>query len=224
MSRRGPRVLGRDEVGPCQVWDLPRVEGRIAATGTAEPGTPFSAGALEDIQKHAYNEGFNLGRREGRDAGQCEIRAELEHSYRDSLQALASLFTTLATPLKELDEEMERSLVEMVILIARQLIRRELRTGPDEVVAVVREAIANLPISSRQVRMHLNPEDVEIVRRALALSEIQDQYTLEEDPLVSRGGCLLETATSFIDATVEARLNAIIARVFGGVREGERNG
>ena len=38
-----------------------------------------------------------------------------------------------------------------------------------------------------------------------------------------RGGCLIETATSFIDATVEARLNATIAQCFGSLRENDQN-
>ncbi|MGQ0658916.1 MAG: flagellar assembly protein FliH [Chromatiales bacterium] len=224
MKRRAPRILSRDAVGECEIWDLPAVEGHITAGAGGETATPLTARALEEIQKQAYHEGFNLGRRAGREAGQREVRVELERTYQHRLDSLASLLATLATPIENLDEEMERSLVEMAILIARQLVRRELKTSPDEIVAVVREAIASLPVSSRHVRIHLNPEDVEIVRRALSLGEMQEHYAIEEDPIVSRGGCLLETATSFIDATVEARLNAVIAGVFGGVREGERSG
>jgi len=216
MSTSRSRVLSKDEVATAEVWDLPVVDGEITACGGREIATPLTAAALQEIQKQAYNEGFDLGRREGREAGHADAV--------QAMQSLAAICRAFARPLEKLDEELERSLVELVILIARQLIRRELKSSPGEVVAVVREAVASLPVASRHPCLHLNPEDVEIVRQALSLSEVQDSYALEGDPLIARGGCLVETATSFIDSTIEARLNGVIAHVFGGVREGERNG
>jgi flagellar assembly protein FliH len=41
------------------------------------------------------------------------------------------------------------------------------------------------------------------------------------DPLQTRGGCRVLTDTSQIDASVEARLNAVIAHVLGGERSSD---
>ena len=41
-------------------------------------------------------------------------------------------------------------------------------------------------------------------------------------PLVARGGCVVETETSRIDATVESRIAAIASKMFGGERESDR--
>jgi flagellar assembly protein FliH len=212
-------VLSRDANAVVQRWDLPLVAGEIHTGVGRESVRPLTAGDLQSLQKNAYAEAFELGRREGREAGHREMAAE----YQQRLHSAAMLLRSLARPLEQLDEGMERTLVDMVVLIARQLIRRELKTSHGEIVAVVREAVAALPLASRHPRIHLNPEDAEIVRQAFSLGDAQDSYTLEEDPLISCGGCLIETATSFIDATVEARLNATIAQMFGGEREGERS-
>ena len=88
-------------------------------------------------------------------------------------------------------------------------------------VQLAREAIGHLPIAARNPRVRLNPEDVELVSNALSLNEGQQAYTIDADPLISRGGCLVETDSSFVDATVEARLAAIINAAIGGEREGD---
>jgi flagellar assembly protein FliH len=44
-----------------------------------------------------------------------------------------------------------------------------------------------------------------------------------EDPLITRGGCKVDTEVSYIDATVENRLAAVIATLFGGEREQDKN-
>ncbi|MCG3144202.1 MAG: hypothetical protein HONDAALG_01606 [Gammaproteobacteria bacterium] len=223
MSARPPRILSRDQVTGIQRYDLPSVDGDIHTGVHRQAVRPLTASDLQSIQKHAYEEAFALGRREGREAGQREVAQQFDAKYQPKLKALASMLRAIAAPIERLDDELERTLVDMVVLIARQLIRRELKTSQGEIVAVVREAVASLPIASRHPRIHLNPEDIEIVRQAFSLGDTQEAYTLEEDPLISRGGCLIETATSFIDATVEARLNATIAQCFGSLRENDQN-
>jgi flagellar assembly protein FliH len=44
-------------------------------------------------------------------------------------------------------------------------------------------------------------------------------WRIVEDPLITRGGCKVDTEVSHIDATVENRLAAVIATLFGGERE-----
>lgn len=221
MTKQRPRVISRDEVAACEVWELPEVDGPITTGIGGELTSPPTARELEAIQREAYTEAFELGRREGREKAYREVQTRIEATYRQRLDSLAGLLRALARPIEKLDDEVERSLVELTVLIARQLVRRELKTSPGEIVAVVREAVGQLPVASRSPRIYLNPEDVAIVREALSLSEMQENYRIEEDPLIARGGCLIETATSFIDATVEARISAVAARLFGDQRSAE---
>jgi len=131
---------------------------------------------------------------------------------------LEQIFRTLDKPLEELDDSVEQQLAQMAMLVARQLVRRELKTDPEQVIGVVREALAVLPVAARDVQLALNPEDAEIVREALSLHEGEQAIRIVEDPVQSRGGCQVVTRTSQIDATIEARLNSVIAGVLGGQR------
>jgi len=171
---------------------------------------PMTIEQIEKIQQDAREEGFRQGEAEGRQEGMAAVRAEAEH--------LRLVLDSLVPFVESLDRHLEQELVTLAVTVARQLVRRELRTDPGQIVAAVREALAVLPSSDRRVRLHLHPEDARIVRDALHLSELEQPWKVLEDPTLSRGGAWLETDISRVDATVESRLNAVIAEMWGGER------
>lgn len=173
----------------------------------------LTANQMEHIQKQAHEEGFARGLADGQKAAQQEMQQKL--------QSLAAILATLNAPLKELDDRIEEELVTLAMTAARLIVRREIKTESGQVMAAVREAIATLPAAARQVRVHLHPDDAQIVREHL-MSGDEQAWKLVEDPLLARGGCKVLTDTSVIDASVEARLMAIMAAALGGERSDDR--
>ncbi len=165
---------------------------------------------LADLQEEAYKEAFDQGLAEGRKAGQVEVRAQVEK--------LAGMFHDLAKPFEALDAEVERELLTLAMALARQIVRRELKTDPTQIIGIVRDAIAALPVAARDVRVHLHPEDAAVVREHLAPTESERAWALVEDPVMARGGCQITTATSRIDARLETRLAAILSELMGTER------
>ncbi len=203
-------------------WQPPAVSGR--GKNGLDPndlGALLTAGQLEGIQKRAFEEGFAQGKKEGFEYGHKEARAEGRKAMQASTQRIDALLSTLDTPFLELDEQVERELVTLVIGIVRQLVRREVRADPGQIIGVVREALAILPIASRNVRLILHPEDAELVREIYSLSETELGWCIVEDPVLARGGCKVITDTSQIDATLDSRLAALIAPLLGGERSGD---
>ncbi|TVP92784.1 MAG: flagellar assembly protein FliH [Thioalkalivibrio sp.] len=187
----------------------------VAPVSPAEPAgepapAPMTVEQIEAIQQEARAEGFREGEAAGRREGAAAVQAEAEH--------LARVLDSLVPSVEGLDRRLEQELVTLAVTVARQLVRRELRTEPGQIVAAVREAFAVLPSSERRVRLHLHPEDARIVREALNLSELEQPWKVIEDPTLSRGGAWLETDISRVDATVESRLNAVVAEMWGGER------
>jgi len=76
------------------------------------------------------------------------------------------------------------------------------------------------------VRLALHPEDALLVRDTLIAGDSASNIQIIDDPVQVRGGCRVITDTSQIDASIETRLNAVIAHVLGGQRrgDGEREG
>ncbi len=198
-------------------YELPDIEQILVRNGAYGAGV-VTARELESIHKQAYAEGFESGTAEGYVDGQRRAAVDIQIRC----EALDAISLQLVAPLASLDEEMVTSVAELALLIARHLVRRELKTAPGEVIGVVRETMRLLPIASRGTTLHLNPDDAELVRSALAIDTDGISWRVEADPLISRGGCIVETETSRIDATVESRIAAIASKMFGGEREGDR--
>jgi len=175
--------------------------------------------------QQGHDEGWQQGREEGwkrgHDEGWQQGHAEGQKIMLEAAARFEPLIDCLDQPLTLMDEQVEQELVTLAIALAKQLIRRELKTDPGQIVAVAREALAALPASARRVHLHLHPEDAELVRHALALRDSGPRWKIVEDPLMTRGGCRVLTETSHIDATLEKRLMAVIAQVLGGEREGD---
>ncbi len=202
------KIIPKEDMEGIENWSLPEV----SVTGYREPvARPLTARQIEDVQILAREEAFQLGRQEGLEAGRKEIRARVRE--------LESLMQTLARPLEQLDSQIENELVKLALTVAKQLVRRELKTDPGEVLACVREAMVALPLAARNVRLILHPEDASLVREMLALGGNERGWQIVEDPLLSRGGCKISSDTSQIDASVERRLHTVIANVLGGQRE-----
>lgn len=213
------KILGKDESKGYQRWELPKMPTAHLAPGFRVKdeeldGVPHypTAEELVQIQETACKEGFELGRKEGLQAGQKDIQAEI--------QRLGQIITALAEPLNAVDEEVEQELVRLSVAVARQLIRRELKTDPGQVIAVVREMLAMLPGNSRHIKIALHPEDAQLVRETLSVND-DAPWQIVEDSVLTRGGCRLETEHSIIDASVEKRLSAIAAELLGGDREND---
>lgn len=198
-----------------KTFDLPLMEGMVVTdTGGISTVKAPTAQTLEALHQQAYDEGHALGYADGLAAGASEIG--------EKVALLAGLVDTLAEPLNVLDDEVVGATAELAILIAKHLVRRELKIDPGEIVAVVRDTMQHLPVATRNPRIRMHPEDIEIVESALSIGEESRSWRMQPDPLVTRGGCIVETEASRIDASVEARLAAIVSKMFGGEREGDR--
>jgi flagellar assembly protein FliH len=221
-----------------EVHDGPR-----APKSSRSPKLPSALPTLEEIeaiQREAHEEGFATGyqegRREGREQGykkgQQEGHAEgYQRGYAEGLaggrdevllriQKLDQILGFLARPLENLDATVEEELTWLATEIARRLVRRELRGAPGEIVAVVREAVGLLPVASLDVQVRLHPDDARLIREVLSLGRDDEPvWRIVEDQTLSRGGCLVNTELSRIDATVEKRLGAVISTVLGDERE-----
>ena len=193
------KILPGDLSRACQPWQAPHFKQSTAGTSTLR-----TRKQQDQIEQEAYEQ-------EGLEQGRKEINEQISY--------LQSVMASLAMPLLDLDKQVVDELVELSMAVVRQMVRRELKISPGEVVAVVKEALSLLPVTAGNVQLVLHPEDAVLVRNALLGPDTESPWQIIEDPVLSRGGCRVLTNTSRIDATVENRLNAVIAAVMGGERQ-----
>ena len=180
------------------------------------PNMP-TAEEIETWEREGREAGYEKGYDEGYTAGHTESVKKSQQLFEQNKQAFDDLLQSLSRPLDEINEAAEQQILQLIVVLAQQLVRRELRQEPGEVIAVIRESIALLPASVQNIQVRLNPEDANLVRDLLSGRE--GQWQLIDDPLITRGGCCIESNTSRIEATLESRLAALSASLLGGDRE-----
>jgi flagellar assembly protein FliH len=194
------------------VWQLPQINGPVVGRSRRRED-------LDVIEGDAFDKGFAEGREAGLAAAQQEQQAaQTEIAAR--VRQLDEVLEFMARPIADLDREVLLQLAGLAGAIARHVVRRELTTQPDEIVAVIRETVALLPVSARDVRVHLHPEDARLVRERLSEVTGDRAWSIAEDPILARGGCRVTSENSMIDAQLEQRLGAAIAAVLGDSRGG----
>ena len=217
MGTQSDKFRGH-EAGAAQKWSPPSMGGssnniiknqlqnkqpdshQSAAIPTAEE--------IEKWQQEARREGYQ----DGLQQAQQETEAVKKH--------LQDLIDFIQQPLRSINEEVEQQLHLLAVTLAQQLVRREIRNDPGEIIGLIRESLQLLPASTRKVSIYLHPDDAELVRNTLQLDQHEEEQTwkLYEDATITRGGCQIKADKSLINATLERRLQALAASVLGDER------
>jgi len=181
----------------------------------------LTAAEVTDVEaqarKEGYEAGFAEGHRDGLIAGDADVTARI--------RKFTALIQSLNKPIEDLDDEVIEQLVQLSITVSRQIIRRELKIDPGQVMAVVRESMSILPATARDIKIYLHPEDAKLVREILSVDEDADRpWKIVDDPVLTHGSCRIQSENSFIDASVEQRLNQVISDLLGDERVNESDG
>nr|MDJ0879826.1 FliH/SctL family protein [Halieaceae bacterium] len=168
---------------------------------------------LEALRAQAWEEGLAAGR----EAAAAEVREQLA----GQLQQLQHMLDAIGQPYRSLDDDLLEELARLAGHIARQVLRRELKTDPEAIIGVVREAIGSLPEDRESARVYLNHEDVKLVNDLSTMASEQRNWELLSDPAVPRGDCLVVRGAALVDASLEERVRAAMLQVLSGDREGD---
>ena len=181
-------------------WTLPVFDAPADAPPTAQD--------LEDIEAAAYEEGKRRGYEDGVLAGRDEMRREAAR--------LRALIEQIARPLTQLDDEVERALVDLACALARRLLDDALQSDPDHVLTLARSALAALPADLRDIRLYLHPDDARLARELLLPPPEAQNFRVLDDAQLTRGDCRVQTESTYLDARLDTR----IALAAAALREG----
>ncbi len=188
----------------------------------------ITAEALQTIKDQAYTDGFEKGRSEGLESGIKEVEKK-NH-------LLKNIIEEIEMPLKECGENTQKELLELSFAIAKQILRRELKQDPTQLIAIIRESLQLLPIASKDIQILLHPDDASIIREALSLGEtvkstlnepninqqsIDKSWSLLEDPSMQPGGCIIKTNNSKIDASIDQQIAVLFSKMIDEQRTAE---
>ncbi|HBS25591.1 MAG TPA: hypothetical protein DD827_00445 [Gammaproteobacteria bacterium] len=198
-----------------QPWNLPPIGNTDSQSVAAFVRSTFSSpSSLDQQQDLAVEEGFQKGYEEGLLAAQNEVSQQ----QTDLTQTLE----LLRNPLKQIDAQIEHELVELSLAVAKQILRREIKTEPQHIVGLIRTAVEQLPPGDPEINIHLHPEDAGAVEKTLKKYDANHQWNIIKDPATHRTDCKIHAEPSFIDASAEAIINRLAVDILGGERSDDR--
>jgi flagellar assembly protein FliH len=157
-----------------------------------------------EIEKEAYEKGFSEGERAGRDTGEKMVEAVLKQ-YTQTLEELKGLRRNLLTG-------SEREVVRLSLEVAKKVVKREVSVDEELILALVKVALSRLADQS-VMTIRVNPKDGQSILHFRESPGHRDSWhdgiKLVEDPMITRGGCLIETDSGVIDARVEEQFREI---------------
>jgi len=192
---------------------------------------------IESIRKEAYLEGLKEGQRNGRIEAEKKAKEEIE-KIKKTYEKKEKILKEERDILKKAKEEIEKNLVSMIkkaveeiislregiikraeedilkisFLIAKKVIKKEVSEYTKEIIiGNIKEAINNA-IEKDKVIIRVHPEDYESLLKIEELKEILNIENLvikKDQSIKMRGGCIVETEYSKLDATIENQLSLI---------------
>jgi flagellar assembly protein FliH len=190
------RTIPKDEVGDAATWK-PRSLGEQAQVSRS------AAGLWSERERLAYERGREQGSLEATEAA-ARVRA-------GHLERIARLIGHLQLHLDEVAADGADCLLDLALDVARQVLRREIQIDRGAALPAIREAVAMITDHAAHPRIHISPEDFELVRNELQSDATCHGCRFIADPAIEPGGCRIDSPHGQIDGTVRTRWRRVIA-------------
>ena len=210
-----------------------------------EEGAPESpSDELQEQQyQHNLEQGFQEGLEQGREAGfqkgleqgrQQGLTEGLEQGRLQGQAQLRELQSSLADELRHWQASAEQQwqqlsmsalnqqqqhICQLVEQVARRVIRSELTMNPQQVLAIVEEALQGIDARVSELQLFISPEDKQRLAD-IGITECRG-WALHLDAKLAPGDCRIETETLTLEALTEERLQKGIAKVSQSLSEQE---
>lgn len=175
---------------------------------------------LEEYRLAGYAEGHAAGLAEGSKAAKdgaaraaAQAHAALE-AMSEPLEALVAGFGQLQ---RELRADLREQLAALVEQVATQVVRSEMEARPEQYLALIDEALAELPAAPETLQVRLHPDDYQRVLKA-APRRVK-RYGLVPDPLLVPGDCRISAGERELDVGCAQRLATCMEQIHALLRE-----
>ena len=217
MTRTHSRFIPGEEVGAVTDWQFGAVDQsslRFAAKLKAQEEA--QAQAKESVLRQAgfddgYSQGFAQGHAQATLEGQRQINEYIATQGQEAALQFGQLLESAQAQIAEQEQVMAKGVLELACELARQVLRHELSTNPNALQPVIREALGVLAIDSKAALVRLNPLDQDVLAEVLRTEFSGLSLTLLADTSIARGGCLVESAGTVVDGTLEKRWQRSVA-------------
>ncbi len=157
-----------------------------------------------EISKKSYKEGYDKGREDGYNTGKDEVTRLVERTHK--------ILESVMSRREEILSETEQQIVELVILMARKVVKVLSESQKSVVMANVLQALKKVK-GRGSVTLRVNLADVKLTSKHVQdfIKQVENVQgiTVLEDSTVEKGGCIVETDFGAIDARIQSQLSEL---------------
>jgi flagellar assembly protein FliH len=170
---------------------------RQAPQAEPEPLTPVD---LQAIQKEAYDQGV------------ADTARQYQLEVHQTVKALAEACQKFDDQRKKLLAQNRGDIVNLIIALSKKILGQELAT-PRNIIATTLENALQQSIASEEYYVTLHPDDLAFAESKapefIAAIRGLERLVFKTDASLTRGGCLLESLTCSVDATIETQVESM---------------
>ena len=171
----------------------------------------------QDGMSQGYEDGFRQGRDEGFAKGQEAGIASGNDIVTTQADRFRHLADMLATPLRELDEQVTDELVYLVSRLAKVLLKREIKGDTQFLKESIEKCISLLPEAKEGAEIMLSEGDYALMIATIGKDYMQAQnWRLTPMQNMQDGDVLVNTKTSSAQWRVDDRIDALISDFLAG--------
>ncbi|MBU0928893.1 MAG: flagellar assembly protein FliH [Spirochaetes bacterium] len=163
---------------------------------------------VDEVTKEAHKEGFDQGREEGFKEGKLEVERLVDR--------LHVILDRAMDKRAEILEQTEAQVVELVLLIARKVVKTISENQKNVVLSNIAQALRKLKTRS-DVIVRVNIADLQLTtehaKDFIEAAENAKKLAIVEDSGVDRGGCIIETDFGEIDARIQSQLHELEEKI-----------
>ncbi|MCZ8536911.1 FliH/SctL family protein [Paenisporosarcina quisquiliarum] len=156
------------------------------------------------LAKEASEQGFKAGFEQG------TLFAEEE--FRQKRMEMQVLIETAYEEKAKIVQESESFLLSLSVRVAEKVIKKELKQHDDQLLNIVKQALRQIE-ESEDVVMQVSLEDYPIILPFLeelkTYVKADSEFKLIPVANLSKGGCMIHTASGSYDATIDSQLQEI---------------
>ena len=213
--RESSRFIPDEKIENAAPWDFAAVDTAsvLLAKKTKVRDELAEAARAEVVRQQGFADGFAQGRAHAALEAQNQINEFIKNQGEDAARVFARLFEAAEAQLGDAQQDIARGVLELACELSRQILRQELSINPNVLQPVIREALGLLIGDSKGATVRLHPLDLEVLHEVLMAEFSALSLNFLADPSVARGGCLVESAGTVVDGTLEKRWMRAIANL-----------
>jgi flagellar assembly protein FliH len=182
----------------------------LSLSALSDPSPPPPAGSppahqappvdLQALKQEAYNQGM------------ADQAAQDQAKFQQAIEAFAEACHKIDNHRKMSIERSRGDMINLIIALSKKILGQEL-TMPRNIIATTLRTAIEQAIESEEYYVTLHPEDLALAEEKVPelIAEIRglERIIFKTDRNITKGGCLLESSTCSVDATIDSQIESM---------------